>query len=406
MQEQVAGAVGEGAEGSVGFRDVRWDTTPDAEGTPFTLVVNDQPVFVKGVNWIPDDALTVRVTRDGIDVVVHHRVEPGKRHRLELTYSGTPKPVRAPTERTDIDKLGWTVTDDGGLASTVAQKLQVTGSVIAADAFQRAVAGGLGVADAGGPWSVSAGGTRQSVTTGAAQFVMAPGTSGLGLHGGATPFDPAQYYLLRDGQIRCGLVAVQWALVDHPPGGGGFCCVPGSHKASFPLPGRPDGGLVVEVPLAAGDLVLFTEALTHGTLDWQGPAVRRTLLYKYSPGSSTWAEDQRWPSSSSRAESASMSCAGASERATTRPPRSTVARPATRWISASLWVTSTTPQPCCATRVHTASSASISSGRSTAVGSSSTSRRGSRIRHFTISTRWRSPTERSCTRAIGSSASP
>lgn len=48
----------------VGFRDVRWDVTPDEAGTPFTLVVNDQPVFVKGVNWIPDDALTVRVTRD------------------------------------------------------------------------------------------------------------------------------------------------------------------------------------------------------------------------------------------------------------------------------------------------------------------------------------------------------
>jgi aminopeptidase N len=61
------------------------------------------------------DGRTVRVTRDGIDVVVHHRVKPGKRHRLELTYSGTPKPVRAPTERTDIDKLGWTVTDDGGV---------------------------------------------------------------------------------------------------------------------------------------------------------------------------------------------------------------------------------------------------------------------------------------------------
>ncbi|WP_318152842.1 glycoside hydrolase family 2 protein [Microbacterium helvum] len=48
----------------VGFRDVRWDLTPDESGTPFTLVVNDQPIFVKGVNWIPDDALTVRVTRD------------------------------------------------------------------------------------------------------------------------------------------------------------------------------------------------------------------------------------------------------------------------------------------------------------------------------------------------------
>ncbi|WP_243229523.1 glycoside hydrolase family 2 protein [Microbacterium sp. CIAB417] len=47
----------------VGFRSVRWDMEPDAEGTPFTLIVNDQPVYVKGVNWIPDDALFVRVDR-------------------------------------------------------------------------------------------------------------------------------------------------------------------------------------------------------------------------------------------------------------------------------------------------------------------------------------------------------
>lgn len=47
----------------VGFRTLRWDTTPDAAGTPFTLVVNDVPVFVKGANWIPDDALPVRVDR-------------------------------------------------------------------------------------------------------------------------------------------------------------------------------------------------------------------------------------------------------------------------------------------------------------------------------------------------------
>ncbi|GAB6856012.1 glycoside hydrolase family 2 protein [Microbacterium xylanilyticum] len=47
----------------VGFRTVEWDTAPDADGTPFTLVVNGQRVFVKGVNWIPDDALPVRVDR-------------------------------------------------------------------------------------------------------------------------------------------------------------------------------------------------------------------------------------------------------------------------------------------------------------------------------------------------------
>lgn len=48
----------------VGFRSVRLDTTPDAHGTPFALHVNDTPVFVRGVNWIPDDAFPTRITRD------------------------------------------------------------------------------------------------------------------------------------------------------------------------------------------------------------------------------------------------------------------------------------------------------------------------------------------------------
>ncbi|MFU8850372.1 glycoside hydrolase family 2 protein [Micromonospora sp. SL1-18] len=47
----------------IGFRSVRLDTTPDARGTPFVLHVNDVPVFVKGVNWIPDDVFPNRVTR-------------------------------------------------------------------------------------------------------------------------------------------------------------------------------------------------------------------------------------------------------------------------------------------------------------------------------------------------------
>ncbi|HLU45350.1 MAG TPA: glycoside hydrolase family 2 TIM barrel-domain containing protein, partial [Natronosporangium sp.] len=47
----------------VGFRSVRLDTTPDEHGTPFTLVVNDVPVFVRGLNWIPDDAFVSRVDR-------------------------------------------------------------------------------------------------------------------------------------------------------------------------------------------------------------------------------------------------------------------------------------------------------------------------------------------------------
>ncbi len=58
------GIVLDAAARRVGFRDLRWDTTPDAAGTPFTLIVNDQPIYVKGVNWIPDDAFPSRVDRD------------------------------------------------------------------------------------------------------------------------------------------------------------------------------------------------------------------------------------------------------------------------------------------------------------------------------------------------------
>ncbi|GHH29583.1 glycoside hydrolase family 2 protein [Lentzea cavernae] len=48
----------------IGFRTITVDTTPDEHGTPFTVVVNDTPLFVKGANWIPDDHFLTRITRD------------------------------------------------------------------------------------------------------------------------------------------------------------------------------------------------------------------------------------------------------------------------------------------------------------------------------------------------------
>ena len=119
-------------------------------------------------------------------------------------------------------------------------------------------------------------------------ITMSSGTSGLGLHGGGTPHDPAQFYDVRGGQMYNGLVSVQWALVDHRPGDGGFCCIPGSHRANFGRPAGHPRSWVVDVPMAAGDVVIFTEALTHGTSTWHGPHARRSLLYKYAPGHSTW----------------------------------------------------------------------------------------------------------------------
>jgi len=120
---------------------------------------------------------------------------------------------------------------------------------------------------------------------------MAPATRGLGLHGGAVPWDPAQFYVHDQGRARLGLVTLSWALVDHPPGHGGFGCIPGSHRTGMPVPSGAEG-LVVEVPVRSGDLLVFTEALAHCTLAWQGPGERLAVLYKYSPGSSAWGDWQ------------------------------------------------------------------------------------------------------------------
>ncbi|MFE7761723.1 glycoside hydrolase family 2 protein [Streptomyces sp. NPDC057438] len=46
----------------VGFRSVELDRSADEHGTGFTLVVNGDRLFARGVNWIPDDVFPSRIT--------------------------------------------------------------------------------------------------------------------------------------------------------------------------------------------------------------------------------------------------------------------------------------------------------------------------------------------------------
>lgn len=118
------------------------------------------------------------------------------------------------------------------------------------------------------------------------------GGKALPLHHGGDPFSPNGYYHVQNGRISCGLTVVTYALTDAGPGDGGFACVPGSHKSAFPAPKQvldwTDSSHTVTVPVRAGDVLIFTEALCHGSAAWTASHPRMSLLYKFSPGNSAW----------------------------------------------------------------------------------------------------------------------
>jgi hypothetical protein len=114
------------------------------------------------------------------------------------------------------------------------------------------------------------------------------------LHGGPGVPGAAAWYHVRSGRITSGLTVVSWALSDCPMGNGGFRCVPGSHKAEFNLDAVDADALselAVEIDVEAGDAIVFTEALVHGSGPWHGTDSRRVALYKYAPGTTAWLSD-------------------------------------------------------------------------------------------------------------------
>jgi hypothetical protein len=100
---------------------------------------------------------------------------------------------------------------------------------------------------------------------GAYALVKVPG-EGVPLHARArSPRERTGWYHVHHGQITSGLTEVEWALADMPPGTRGFRCVPGSHNASFDLPFAEMESFAKDVSVGAGDVIIFAEALTHGS---------------------------------------------------------------------------------------------------------------------------------------------
>jgi beta-mannosidase len=119
----------------IGFRTVELDTAADADGSRFVLRVNGEPVFVRGVNWIPDDAFVTRVDRaryaerlgQGVAAGVNYlRVWGGGRYESEDFYELA-------------DELGLLVGQDFLFACAAYPEEEPIGGEVAAEAREQVV---------------------------------------------------------------------------------------------------------------------------------------------------------------------------------------------------------------------------------------------------------------------------
>lgn len=131
--------------------------------------------------------------------------------------------------------------------------------------------------------------------------IRGPGGA-IGLHSGGELGVKRTQFRYYNGRFQCGQINILMALTDIGPGDGGTMVIPGSHKAHFVHPqfaqhsigGQKqsvDGVIgAVEVSMKAGDVLLFVDAISHGSAERTNPDERRVVIFRYGPG---WANFRR-----------------------------------------------------------------------------------------------------------------
>lgn len=117
----------------------------------------------------------------------------------------------------------------------------------------------------------------------------------IGLHSGGNEQIKRNQYRFLNGQFMCCQVNVITALTDIGPGDGGTMLIPGSHKQNFRHPDIANysmkaGGAsgdncegAIEVFMKAGDALIFSDAICHGSAKRMNPGQRRICVYRYGP---------------------------------------------------------------------------------------------------------------------------
>ncbi|HEX3815141.1 MAG TPA: phytanoyl-CoA dioxygenase family protein [Mycobacteriales bacterium] len=111
------------------------------------------------------------------------------------------------------------------------------------------------------------------------------------IHSGGDNIRFSGLFRWHSGSWAVGQINILMALTDIGPGDGATTVVPGSHKSDVSHPQRNwEAGVagdeaigMREVHLKAGDALMFTDGLCHGSLPRINAGERRVLIYRYAP---------------------------------------------------------------------------------------------------------------------------
>ena len=124
--------------------------------------------------------------------------------------------------------------------------------------------------------------------------IRGPGEA-IGLHSGGHVGTKRTQFRFYNGAFYCGQINLLMALTDIGEGDGSTMVVPASHKAHFPHPDEDKHRMysdeasvdevegAVNVYMEAGDVLLFVDALCHGSAERRNPGDRRIIVFRYGP---------------------------------------------------------------------------------------------------------------------------
>jgi len=117
----------------------------------------------------------------------------------------------------------------------------------------------------------------------------------IGMHSGGNCWSKRNSYRVHNGHFMAMQVNALIALTDIGEGDGGTVVIPSSHKQNFEHPtmkqyrmgDEPASAVDMEeareVHMDAGDVLVFTDTICHGSARRENPGERRIIVYRYGP---------------------------------------------------------------------------------------------------------------------------